>query len=59
MLLKSIFADVNKWELIFDFTTDESGQKKNFAHLDPSEFKIVEKAVEGIEAKPVLVFPYP
>lgn len=27
---------VNKWDLIFDFTKDESGQKANFSILDPS-----------------------
>jgi hypothetical protein len=27
--------------------------------VDPSEFQIITKPVEGIEQKPVLVFPYP
>ena len=27
--------------------------------LDPSEFKIITKEVEGIDAKPVMPFPYP
>jgi hypothetical protein len=51
--------DVNKWDLIFDFTKDEAGKKLNYEFLDPSEFKIITKAVEGIEQKPVLAFPYP
>ena len=29
---------VNKWDLIFDFTKDESGQKSNFNILEPSKF---------------------
>ena len=45
--------------MIFDFTKDESGKKKNFQFLDPSEFKIIEKEVDGMDAKPVLAFPYP
>ena len=50
---------VNKWELIFDFTKDASGQKKNFDLLDPSEFKFIQKEVEGEPSKPVFAFPYP
>jgi hypothetical protein len=49
--------DVNKWELIFDFTKD--GEKKNFEHLEPSEFEFIEKTVEGDDAPIVKVFPYP
>lgn len=36
----------NKWELIFDFTTNESGEKKNYELLDPSEFSIVRKELD-------------
>ena len=50
---------MNKWELIFDFTKDESGKKLNFELLDPSEFKLIEKSIEGFDEKPVFVFPYP
>jgi hypothetical protein len=39
--------------LIFDFTKDESGQKANFKTLDPSEFRIVTKTVEGMTEQPV------
>jgi hypothetical protein len=35
--------------LIFDFTKDEKGDKKNFELLDPADFKIITKSVEGIE----------
>jgi len=45
--------------LIFDFTKDEKGDKKNFELLDPADFKIITKSVEGVEQKPVVVFPYP
>ena len=51
--------DVNKWDLIFDFTKDESGASKHYNLLDPSEFHIITKEVEGVEAKPVMPFPYP
>ena len=48
---------VNKWDLIFDFTKGET--KDNYQFLDPSQFKIITKEIEGFEEKPVLVFPYP
>jgi hypothetical protein len=54
-----ILLDVNKWELIFDFTKDENGEKKNFEHLDPSEFEFVEKRVDGEEVDPIRAIPYP
>lgn len=46
----------NKWDLIFDFTSKESG--KNYEFLEPSEFSIIEKELEGYD-KPQTVFPYP
>ncbi len=46
-------VDVNKWDLIFDFTKDESGKKLNFSILDSSEFQIVSKTIEGFDEKPV------
>lgn len=44
----------NRWDLIFDFTEyDESGNKlSNFHVIDPSEFSIVTKEVEGDETAP-------
>lgn len=44
----------NKWDLVFDFTeTDEAGNKiENFHTLDPAEFAIVTKTVEGFDAEP-------
>lgn len=50
--------NANKWDLIFDFTKDDSG-KTNFAHIEPSEFRIVEKSVDGMDSRPVVVFAYP
>jgi hypothetical protein len=47
--LKIHSLDDNKWELIFDFTKDESGQKLNFSLLDPSQFQIVSKSIEGVD----------
>ena len=40
--------DDNKWELIFDFTKDETGLK-NFSLLNPSEFEIITKTVDGMD----------
>jgi len=40
---------VNKWDLIFDFTKDDSGKKLNYQFLDPSEFKLIEKSLEDFE----------
>lgn len=48
---------MNKWDLIFDFTTSE--KKLNYELMDPAEFRMITKEIEGIEAKPVQVFPYP
>ena len=45
-----IIKDVNKWDQIFDFTKDESGKRPNFALVDPSEYKIVEKTIDGIDS---------
>jgi hypothetical protein len=50
---------VNKWDLIFDFTKNEASKKLNFEFLDPSEFSIISKSVDGIDQKPVMAFPYP
>lgn len=41
------FLDVNKWDLIFDFTKDD--KKLNYAFVPPSEWSIIEKSVEGID----------
>ena len=49
--------DLNKWDMIFDFTKD--GRNRNYEFLDPSEFKIIIKILEDMEEKPVQVFPYP
>lgn len=50
---------MNKWELIFDFTTKDSG--KNYEFLDPSEFSLISKTLEGDleDVPPAHVFPYP
>ena len=42
-----ITIEVNKWDLIFDFTKDES--KRNFEFLDPSEFKMITKELDDFE----------
>lgn len=49
---------VNKWAMVFDFTENEDGTK-NCSQMDPSQFSIVTKDIEGISSKPTLVFPYP
>lgn len=56
---------VNKWDLIFDFSTtahndndDNDNKKRNYEFLDPAEFKLIEKELEGYD-KPQVVFPYP
>ena len=50
---------MNKWDLIFDFTTKDSG--KNFEFLPPEQFKVEVKQLEGLEGdpQPVQVFPVP
>jgi hypothetical protein len=49
--------EVNKWDLIFDFTT--SDKKLNYELMDPSEFKLITKELEGFASPPACVFPYP
>jgi hypothetical protein len=46
--INKMTIDDNKWELIFDFTKDESGLK-NFSLLNPSEFEIITKTVDGMD----------
>ncbi len=46
----------NKWDLIFDFTTKESG--KNYEFLDPAEFQLIRKELEGHDEELEVVFPY-
>jgi hypothetical protein len=48
---------MNKWDLIFDFTTKDSG--KNYEFLDPSEFSMVTKTLEGDYPAPIAPFPTP
>lgn len=50
---------VNKWDLIFDFTKDENGSNEHYNLLEPSQFQIISKEIEGVEGKPVMPFPYP
>lgn len=51
----------NKWDLVFDFTsTDESGEKvQHHKLLDPSEFQMITKTIEGIDDEPVEAIPVP
>ena len=46
----------NKWDLIFDFTKDDS--KLNFAFLEPSEFYKVTKALPDLDGAPQPVAPF-
>lgn len=50
-------TDVNKWNMIFDFTTKSDGT--NFKVMDPSEWQMVKTPVDGMEEQPVVAFPYP
>ena len=49
----------NKFEMIFDFTKDETGAKLNFSLLDPHIINIMRKSVDGDSNEPVVAFPYP
>ena len=57
--VKSVGFDptVNKWDLIFDFTT--SDKKLNYEIMDPKDFKLISKTVDGMDEEPVQAFPYP
>jgi hypothetical protein len=43
--------------LIFDFTKDEN--QLHFSFLDPAQFTMQSKQLEGVEGNADLVFPYP
>ena len=48
---------MNKWDVIFDFTTNE--EKRNYEFLEAGEFRIVKKELPEFEGEPVeIVFPY-
>jgi len=49
-------TDVNKWELVFDFSP--TGEN-NFSQLAPEEFQLINKTIEGFEGEPELVFGFP
>jgi hypothetical protein len=52
-------TEVNKWNMIFDFTTNSSGDL-NFSVMDPSEWALVHKKVESLpDQEPEVVFAYP
>lgn len=51
-------ADENKWDLIFDFTKQASGDL-NFQVMDPSEWSLDNKQIEGFDGEGDVVFPYP
>jgi hypothetical protein len=53
-----LHKDINKWDLIFDFTKQESGEL-NYSIIDPKDWKMEYIPVEGIDAHPVTAFPYP
>lgn len=44
--------DVNKWDLIFDFTKKDDS-KLNYEFLNPSEFHLITKELEDFSEKPV------
>lgn len=46
----------NKWDLIFDFTKDDS--QLNFQFLDPSEYYTVTKELPELEGSPAPVAPF-
>ena len=48
----------NCWELIHDFTENESGEK-NFSFTDPKDWKVEMQKVEGNDKEPIIGFPYP
>jgi len=43
--------------MIFDFTTNSEGL--NFSVMEPSEWQMHRKSIDGVEQSPVEVFPYP
>lgn len=49
--------EVNKWELIFDFTTQADGSL-NYKVMDPSQWQMQNKTVEGL-GEPEVAFAYP
>jgi len=60
MAAAELKPELNKWDLVFDFTeTDDAGNKiDNFHTLDPSKFSIVNLPIEGFDA-PASQLPLP
>lgn len=56
----SLDPNDNKWDLVFDFTSEDADGNKlnNSKLLDPSEFSIVTKEVEGFD-EPASQIPVP
>ena len=51
-------TEINKWDLIFDFTKKENGEL-NYSIVDPKDWKMNKEPIEGIEGEPVVTFAYP
>lgn len=57
--LAGLNTEVNKWNMIFDFTTNASGNL-NFAVMNPSEWSLVFKKVESQpDEQPEVAFAFP
>jgi protein XRP2 len=54
-----LHKNINKWDLVFDFTKQESGEL-NFSIKDPKDWTLENVPVEGMEKEePEVGFPYP
>lgn len=50
-------TEVNKWDMIFDFTLNAKGDL-NFQVMDPKEWEVKSKPIEGL-GEPEITFAYP
>lgn len=51
-------TDVNRWNIIHDFTKNEDGSK-NYQEMDPQEWEMKIDELEGVEGEIGEIFPYP
>ena len=50
--------EINKWDLIFDFTPQESGTL-NYSFVEPKDWSMNKFPVDGMKEQPVVAFAYP
>ena len=51
-------TEINKWDLIFDFTKQESGEL-NYSIIPPADWKLKNTTIDGVDGPAECAFSYP